>query len=237
MDAYRVQRRRQAVSAGSLQRQSNFVPPPRPLRFEPPRDGMAEVREFSVNVAAIGISDDRGDTANKRWCFLSERFFKNPSKGLFITNSRGSRLPPPVRLVISSMFRRNLVAKLPVNPVEAFCAFVTQSDGEFAKAGAIVFRAVPPPEAALPAQKNGPFCSDVGLVEMKPSPHSNRPFPPGSRSSAMWQQKCAGVSTGARPYRDGAHANLWVQSALAAILWVQLVNYSQTAPLKTNVLL
>ena len=139
MDAYRVQRRRRAASAGSLQRQSNFVPPPRPLRFEPPRDGMAEVREFSVNVAAIGISDDRGDTANKRWCFLSERFFKNPSKGLFIANSRGSRLPPPVCLVVSSMFRRNLVAKLPVNPVEAFCAFVTQSDGEFAKAGAIVF--------------------------------------------------------------------------------------------------
>ncbi len=32
-------------------------------------------------------------------------------------------------------------------------------------------------------------------------------------------------------------ANLCVQSALAAILWVQLVNYSQTAPLKTKGLL
>jgi hypothetical protein len=27
---------------------------------------MAEVRDFSVNVAAIGISDDRGDTAKRR---------------------------------------------------------------------------------------------------------------------------------------------------------------------------
>src|SRR5215472_9113839 len=119
MDTYRVQRRRRAASAGSLQRQSNFVPPPRPLRFEPLRDGMAEVREFSVNVAAIGTSDDGGDTANRRWCFLGERFFKEPSKGLFVTNSRGSRLPPPVCLVVPSMFRRSLVAK-PCQPGRGF---------------------------------------------------------------------------------------------------------------------
>ena len=29
-------------------------------------------------------------------------------------------------------------------------------------------------------------------------------------------------------------ANLWVQSALAATLWFQRANYSQTAPLKTK---
>ena len=32
-------------------------------------------------------------------------------------------------------------------------------------------------------------------------------------------------------------ANLWVQSALAAILWVQQVNYSLTASLKTKAVL
>ena len=198
-----MQRRRRAASAGSLQRQANFVPLLRPLLFEPPRDGIAEVREFSANVASVGISDDRGDTANRRWCFLSQRFFKELSKGLFITNSRGSRLPPPVCLVVSSMFRRNLVAELPVNLVEAFCAFVTQSEGEFAKAGAIVFtqcRHQKPPHLPTRTER---FTRMWVWLEMKPSPHSNRPFPPGSRSSAMWQQKCAGVSTGARPYRDG----------------------------------
>jgi hypothetical protein len=100
---------------------------------------MAEIWEFSVDVAAIGISGHRGDPANRRWYFLREGFFKKPSKGLFITNSFGSGLPPPVSLVVSSMFCRNLVAKLSVGLIEAFCPFVTQPTGEFAKAGGIVF--------------------------------------------------------------------------------------------------
>jgi hypothetical protein len=100
---------------------------------------MAEIWEFSMDVAAIGISSDRGDPANRRRCFLSEGFFKEPSKCLFITNSFGSWLPPPVSLVISSMSRRNPVAELSVGLIEAFCPFVTQPTGEVAKAGAIVF--------------------------------------------------------------------------------------------------
>src|SRR5215467_8347765 len=85
-----------------------------------------------------GDADDGGDTANRRWCFLGERFFKEPSKGLFVTNSRGSRLPPPVCLVVPSMFPVVWWQSL-VNLVEVFCAFVTQSDGEFTKARAIIF--------------------------------------------------------------------------------------------------
>jgi len=100
---------------------------------------LAEIREFPVNVAAIGISGARGDAADRGWGFLRQGLLKEPSKGLFVTNSSGARLSPPVCSVASSVFRSNLMAKLAVDLIEAFYPLIAQPAGEFSDARAIGF--------------------------------------------------------------------------------------------------